>query len=98
MEHPLAVVVEYAADYINEGTGTYVRTMVATFAEQANPPEHVAVTPLCHDSLHDLTQTANEPFGCHDRKLRFGDRVPSQFYMTTLQLDPSTDNLPWRRS
>ena len=76
MEHPMAVV-EYAADYINEGTGTYVRTMVPTFAEQANPPEHVAVTrSRCHDSLHDLIQTANEPVGCHDRKLRFFTEPP----------------------
>ena len=80
MEHPSLIAVEYAADYINEGTAKYVRTMVATFAEQANPPEHVAVTrSLCHDSLHDLMQTANEPFGCHDRKLRFVTEPPLPF-------------------
>ena len=57
---------------INDHTGTYVRTMVATFAEQANPPEQVAVIiPRSHDFEHDVMQGLNEPFGCDDRKLRF---------------------------
>ena len=72
MEHPFVVLVDYSADMINEHTGTYVRTMVATFAEQANPHEQVAVLiRLSHDFEHDVLQGLNEPVGCDDRKLRF---------------------------